>query len=102
MTKDELVRIKEDTMLTIAQSNSIEKIYITVKSVRYRNGKFYIKDKVVHKFSSSNQLDSYHFTQPYTFTEKDATTRISLTDKKTEEKILKAWAKNNNKILLFN
>ena len=101
MTKDELMKIQENTMLTIDQNSSIERMYITVKSIRYRDGKFYIKDKTVHRFTS-NQLDCYHFTKPYIFTEKDAAFRISLTDKKTEEKILKAWAKNNNQILTFN
>ena len=102
MTKDELMKIQENTMLTIAQNNSIEKMYITVKSIKYRDGKFYIRDKTVHKFTTSNQLDCYHFTKPYIFTEKDATCRISLTDKKTKEKVLKAWAKNNNQIFTFN
>ena len=102
MTKDELMKIQENTMLTIDQNNSIERMYITVKSIKYHDGKFYIKDKTVHRFTSSNQLDCYHFTKPYIFTEKDAAFRISLTDKKTEEKVLKAWAKNNNQILTFN
>ena len=102
MTKDELVKIQENTMLTIDQNGSIERMYITVKSIRYHGGKFYIRDKTVHRFTSSNQLNCYHFTKPYIFTEKDATCRISLTDKKIEEKILKAWAKNNNQIFTFN
>lgn len=101
MTKAELMKIQENTMLTIDQNSSIGRMYITVKSIRYHAGKFYIKDKTVHKFTA-NQLDCYHFTKPYIFTEKDAAFRISFTDKKTEEKILKAWAKNNNQILTFN